>query len=174
MGKDLQVTIMCLEEALDLAKKGDSRVHMISIRNSSDPRGMYATMDSDPDKWAGLCKLEMDDIEFEDPRYHTPNIKHIEKAMHFAKTVEDKLVVHCTAGVCRSSAIAYLCACAHMPYEDAVKFVNPKNHWPNRLIVDLGAEYFKDRKVYNVLRDHMQTEFYARSWPRVGNNGYGV
>jgi len=166
------VKILSRWEALDLAVKGDSRVHLVSIRNSTDPRAMYASMDSDPEKWAGLCKLSMDDIEHDEPPYVLPELTHVSRAIEFSKTCEH-LVVHCTAGICRSSAIAYLCACQRMDYEEAAKFVEPKQHWPNSHIVRLGAEHYKDPRIYDVLQAHMQADFSGRHWPRVASSGYG-
>jgi len=51
--------------------------------------------------------LKFHDIDFEHPRWRSPEQKHVVKALQFARSASGKrLLVHCHAGLSRSPAIA--------------------------------------------------------------------
>jgi predicted protein tyrosine phosphatase len=50
------------------------------------------------------------------------------------------LMVHCYAGVSRSSAVAYVLACIEKDPAEAINMLNPMIHSPNERIVELGAD----------------------------------
>ena len=57
-------------------------------------------------------RLEFDDIDtpYHDPEYVLPNVQHILKALYFMKFVhanKGDLLIHCQAGISRSTAIAF-------------------------------------------------------------------
>ena len=93
----------------------------------------------------------MDDLDSERqecPRpgmQHAPKMKDIRNVLHFTETFtdEDKVLIHCHAGLCRSTAVAFLALVQHgMTAEQAMDKVvevrpNP-SVCPNILIVRLG------------------------------------
>ncbi len=92
--------------------------------------------------------LPVDDIDhykFDD--FVAPRAYHIQSALDFAKG-RKKLLVCCRAGVCRSSATAYIAACQAVGSDAALGFLDPEKHRPNRLIVYLGACILDDREVW--------------------------
>lgn len=106
--------------------------------------------DSPVDRVASLCKglliLKFDDIEKDEYNkfgerlpYVCPAKEHIKEALDFARG-KDSLVVHCAAGISRSSAVAYVIACSRMSPKEALKVLDPNYHWPNLKVVQLGAE----------------------------------
>jgi predicted protein tyrosine phosphatase len=70
----------------------------------------------------------------------------VKKALEWSKG-KDRIVVHCGAGVSRSSSIAYVIACQRLGAKEAVKILDMSIHAPNPLIVSLGAEALNDKSV---------------------------
>jgi predicted protein tyrosine phosphatase len=88
---------------------------------------------------------EMDDIEqdIEDPRCRAPQLEDLEKILAFTSKLgkDDILLVHCHAGLCRSTAVAFLIMLQQgMNFEDAMAEVLRQREfaWPNIRIVLLG------------------------------------
>lgn len=86
--------------------------------------------------------LLFDDITYPIEKCKMPTKEDIEKALSFAEDCKGDIVVSCTAGVSRSSAIAYLIAAKKFGVEKAYDVLNFCSHWPNDLIISLGAEIF--------------------------------
>jgi len=77
-----------------------------------------------------------------------PEESHVRQAIEFAAD-KDKILVHCWAGVSRSSATAFIVACSRgqNPFEAARTLLNPAIHAPNPLVVALGAEILGDPNI---------------------------
>ena len=94
-----------------------------------------------------------------------PRRAHIEQLIAFDATSHEgeRLVVHCTAGISRSTAaLAVLLAARHPNLDDeifaAIREVRPMA-WPNRLVVSLGDELLGRRGALNAaLRRHYETQ----------------
>lgn len=100
------------------------------------------------------------DFHLEDPKNHClelfhdaeitdgkgfvlPEEAHIKRILQFTSKIEDddNVLVHCHAGLCRSTAVAFLALIQHG--ETAVKAMEKvidvrSQAWPNMLIVELG------------------------------------
>jgi predicted protein tyrosine phosphatase len=77
--------------------------------------------------------------------YVPPSESHVADALAFAAACQGPIVVHCYAGVSRSTAMAYAIACAREPRRDeaelarALRSLSP-TATPNRLIVRLADQ----------------------------------
>src|SRR3990170_190751 len=88
--------------------------------------------------------LEMHDISFPIDGYLTPELEHIERLVAFVRRWDRAapLVVHCHAGISRSTAAAFVSVCALHPHRDehtvarALRRASP-TALPNALIVTL-------------------------------------
>lgn len=110
---------------------------------------------------------------------HAPRLEHIERLLHFGKRIPSgaKVVVHCEAGVCRSTAAAFLLLVQAMGTEKAeealeiVRQVRPVA-LPNLLIVAHGdhlfgtggrltdlAEKLGDKRAARLLASEERSEF---------------
>lgn len=79
-----------------------------------------------------------------------PQYEDIVKSLDWAKDKE-KIVVACHAGISRSSALAVVIALqAWQDAEQAISILNPKEHSPNRRIIEIGHARFRQYR----LRDH--------------------
>jgi predicted protein tyrosine phosphatase len=114
--------------------------HLVSLINRaylvSTPRGVQA----DNHLW-----LEIDDISAPLDGYILPQAHHVEQLLAFVRAWDriQPLVVHCHAGISRSSAAAFVAACALVPHRDermialAVRKASP-TALPNARIVSLA------------------------------------
>jgi predicted protein tyrosine phosphatase len=134
--------------------------HVISIRD-------FKAESAPVDRVAKLCR-SMLVLRFNDLRdvhlnrlttadmakygLHYPEKEHVEAALDYAK---DKLslLVHCTAGVSRSSAMAYVIACSRVVPSDALRVLDSKFHWPNDRVVRLGAEILGDPEIVRAVKE---------------------
>jgi predicted protein tyrosine phosphatase len=90
-------------------------------------------------------KVSMDDISEPADGFVAPNDGHIVQVLAFVRGWDRKapLVVHCYAGISRSSASAFIAACALNPHRDEasiarqIRAASPIAQ-PNRLIVTLA------------------------------------
>ena len=99
--------------------------------------------------------LRFDDINQQMDDYVIPQISHIKRALDFADKIEDgSLLIHCRAGISRSSAIALAVIAKRLgsgKEEEAVntlEHINP-NCRPNKSIVEMTDELLeRDGKLY--------------------------
>ncbi|MBY0459271.1 MAG: hypothetical protein K2V38_18230 [Gemmataceae bacterium] len=83
-----------------------------------------------------LC-LRFDDIEEPRPPLVPPTASQVAEAIGFAKE-KGELLVSCRAGRGRSVALAYLILFHARGPAEAVAFLDPTRHRPNRRVVELG------------------------------------
>ena len=68
-------------------------------------------------------RLEFHDIHFPTQDYVLPSATHIDRLLRFLDRwdPQDSLLIHCRAGIGRSTATAYIAACYHNPDIDELK-----------------------------------------------------
>lgn len=90
-------------------------------------------------------KVEMDDIIEETAGFVAPTAAHVERVLDFVRrwSRDAPLVIHCYAGISRSTASAFAAACLLNPHRDEtaiarqIRLASP-SALPNRLIVALA------------------------------------
>jgi predicted protein tyrosine phosphatase len=94
---------------------------------------------------ANHLKVQVDDITEHMDGFLAPNDSHIEQVLNFVRNWDRKapLVVHCYAGISRSTASAFAAACMLNPHRDEVSIARQIRAAspiaaPNRLIVSLA------------------------------------
>ncbi len=94
---------------------------------------------------ANHLMIAMDDISEPADGFVTPSEDHIEKVLAFVRgwNRQAPLVVHCYAGISRSTASAFAAACALNPHRDEMAIARQMRSasptaYPNRLIVSLA------------------------------------
>jgi predicted protein tyrosine phosphatase len=94
---------------------------------------------------ANHLKVSMDDITEPMEGYVAPNEEHVEQVLNFVRGWDRRapLVIHCYAGVSRSTASAFATACALNPKRDEIEIARQIRAAspiasPNRLIVALA------------------------------------
>ena len=94
---------------------------------------------------ANHLRVQMDDITEAAEGFIAPSDVHIEQVLHFVRGWDRNapLVVHCYAGISRSTASAFAAVCALNPHRDEVAIARQIRAAspiaaPNRLIVSLA------------------------------------
>jgi predicted protein tyrosine phosphatase len=94
---------------------------------------------------ANHLKVSMDDITEQTDGFVAPSEQHIEKVLAFVRGWDRgaPMVVHCYAGISRSTASAFMAVCALNPHRDEVSIARQIRAaspiaQPNRLIVSLA------------------------------------
>lgn len=125
--------------------KNRGKWFVISIRDAEETS---APIDAFKDLCQGILALNFDDVY--DQRKHSdyklPSMADVKSVIEWSRG-KDQILVHCHAGISRSSAMAYLIACDKVGAQAAVGVLNPFLHWPNPLIVKMGGEFLGDPKV---------------------------
>lgn len=94
---------------------------------------------------ANHLMIRMDDITEQADGFVAPCVDHIERALAFVRGWDRTapLVIHCYAGISRSTASAFMAACALNPHRDETAIARQMRAasptaYPNRLIVELA------------------------------------
>src|SRR5712675_1083392 len=94
---------------------------------------------------ANHLKVQMDDITEQIDGFVAPSDQHIERVLNFVRGWDRNapLVVHCYAGISRSTASAFAAVCALNPHRDEISIARQIRAaspiaQPNRLIVSLA------------------------------------
>ena len=132
-------------------KKHPKKWNIVFINNPTEPLP----------KWVNLLAkdvlhLQFDDIVFEGKKLlKAPSKEDISKALEWTKS-KDNVLFSCHAGVSRSSAMAYVCACQEFHHEDAIKMLIPMEHYPNYRIVTLGSEIIKNKDMLEAFKQWLE------------------
>jgi predicted protein tyrosine phosphatase len=96
---------------------------------------------------ANHLKISMDDITEAAEGFVAPSAGHVEQVLNFARnwTRDAPMVIHCYAGISRSTASAFAAACLLNPHRDELSIARQirkasPSAFPNRLIVRLADE----------------------------------
>ncbi len=146
MKQKFNIAIYSLDRISEVIRKRKTDWDIVSIRSSGCP-GAYTVFDTYHSNYNSIICEEFDDIESPDDELKVVTRAKIVKILKWAKG-KNNIVVHCTAGISRSSAVAYLIACSRMHPSKAIKILDPKQHSPNALVVFHGIKILKDMAVY--------------------------
>jgi predicted protein tyrosine phosphatase len=96
---------------------------------------------------ANHLRIQMDDINAPADGFVAPTLAHVEQALDFIRKWDRTapMVIHCYAGISRSTASAFMAACALNPHRDEFSIARQIRRasptaYPNRLIVTLADE----------------------------------
>jgi len=132
---------------------------VVSIRDAKDKS---APVDEFKEMCLGILPLYFDDVHrpSEQADFIFPRIEQVRQAVEWSRG-KDAILVHCHAGISRSSAIAYVIACDKIGPKEAIKVLDSRLHWPNPLVIALGAEVLGNPEVVNTFihwKAHMRTQ----------------
>jgi predicted protein tyrosine phosphatase len=131
---------VCSLAALPETVRSTGASHILTVMANVDqvlrPRSVLA---------ANHLKVQMDDITEQMEGFVAPTEAHIEQVLNFVRGWDRgaPLVVHCYAGISRSTASAFAAACALNPHRDETTIARQIRAasaiaQPNRLIVSLA------------------------------------
>jgi predicted protein tyrosine phosphatase len=155
---DLAIHHICgLDELREAPLSSADRI--VSILNPDDPPPADLSSISAP-----ILTLRFDDV-IAAADGAAPTMLHIEALLAFdaAARTDERLLVHCTAGISRSSAaLAVLLAARHPELDHeifaAIRQIRPRA-WPNSLVVSLGDKLLGRRgALVAALRRHYDVQ----------------
>jgi predicted protein tyrosine phosphatase len=122
--------------------------NVVSIRDS---QSRYCPVDAVEHLCKTLLKVFFDDVysdKYKNSYQKLVTLEDIKTIIEFAVGKKD-LLIHCVAGVSRSSAVAYIISCTLESPWDAIRRLNPEDHLPNDLVVRLGAKLLDNQDIWN-------------------------
>ena len=146
MKKNNDITIWSLGDIARAITEKRTGFNIVSIRSSDAPTGTYDDFEKHRHNYRDIIIECFDDLRFPEEGFITPSHEHIRRILKWAKGKE-RIAVHCTAGISRSSAVAYLIACQRVSPKKAVKILDPAKHCPNKIVLEIGKEIFKDESI---------------------------
>ena len=157
MNTDFEIRIASKLAAIDEIMRNRHKWHVLSIRDPEDKKAPI-------DVFKNLCKSILP-LKFHDIRDEhegavdnhgnplvLPEVNDVKNALEWS-IGKDRILVHCEAGISRSSAMAYLIACTRMSAKKATTILNFHLHWPNPRIVRIGSEVMNRADVLAVLEE---------------------
>jgi len=133
---------------------------LISIRDNKKS-DVYDRIDMMQSRCGGMHTVVMSDVQFGETVSGgeiMPAIGLVRPALEFAKG-HDNVAVHCTAGVSRSSAMAFLVELQRTGDADvAVKVLDHNIHYPNMSIVMIGEHILGIDCVETIMEFNMAAE----------------
>ena len=92
-------------------------------------------------------RLGLNDVSTTELAEDPPNEKHVDELIRFGRSWDAKapMLIHCWAGISRSTAAAFVLACERNPHADEFEIARAlrrasRSATPNRLIVSLADE----------------------------------
>ena len=146
----MNIIIRSQDDAATEVRQEPGKWSVISIRGPEDG---VIPIDNHTDLCADVLVVEFDDVwkQMHEDRgwgkLATP-----EQLTEILKWAEGKenILVHCFAGICRSSAVAFLIGSQAEGPESAMRFMSTKLHTPNEWVIRLGAHLLKNREIERV------------------------
>ena len=131
---------VCSLAALPETVKATGASHVLTVMANIDQVQRPASVLE-----ANHLKVSMDDITQEMDGFLAPSQEHIERVLNFVRSWDRgaPLVVHCYAGISRSTASAFAAACMLNPHRNEIEIARQIRARspiasPNRLIVTLA------------------------------------
>ena len=146
------IFIASLERTLSMIALGLNGYDIISIRSSNIDPIVYAAIDAYGMGTDDVLAMTFDDIVTLEKERILPSETHIRKILDWSKD-KGQIIVHCTAGVCRSAACAYLIECLEKPPTKAIRILDYDLHSPNNLILKIGADILKRPEIVEVYEE---------------------
>jgi predicted protein tyrosine phosphatase len=131
---------VCSLAALPLTVQATGASHILTVMANVDQVQRPASVLP-----ANHLRVQMDDITEQIDGFVAPSDKHIAQVLNFVRGWDRSapLVVHCYAGISRSTASAFAAVCALNPHRDEIAIARQIRKaspiaQPNRLIVSLA------------------------------------
>ena len=136
---------------------------IVSIRNSNLPESNYAVFKKYRRNFRNIHVTVFDDIEYPQDGRAIVEPEQIKLILAWARNRRN-IAVHCTAGISRSSAVAYLIACTRMPASDAIGLLDPDRHCPNDLVIYHGIKILNDISIYEEYMKWIMRAAISNDW----------
>jgi predicted protein tyrosine phosphatase len=163
----VDIEIHSIGSALGAVHGNPGRYHVASIR---DTRTADCLIDRHEHSCRSLLRLQFDDAW---TQLHAgwgqtlPSSAQVQAALDWARPrLDEPILVHCVAGISRSSAIACLIARCAGDDTEAASILDASRHWPNPRIVQIGVRLLAAPDLPAAISERIP------NWP-VAGDGHG-
>jgi len=127
---------------------------VVSVREYAEKDRELPDIDEWKEMPGEVLPLYMDDIPWSNRRIEgAPLIQDVGRVIKTC-TRQRRILVHCFAGVSRSSALAYIIACAASgSAKAALSVLNAADHEPNEIIVHYGARLLGSDRIWDEMKN---------------------
>jgi predicted protein tyrosine phosphatase len=157
----MNIQIFSAENAAKELKQHSKKWHVVSLRDVKYNFGDHPLEGLD-EHTKDIIVVGMDDISWSTPPslgYTPPSREKVQKIIDWVEENQPKnLMVHCWAGVSRSSATAFVLSCLYNTPEEAFNLLNPEKHMPNLMIMDYGLDIVNDPEATKWYRKFIQLQ----------------
>ena len=142
--------------------------HVITLLHNADSVATASVIDT-----ANHLRLSMHDISAPSPGMVQPGVEHVQRILTFARAWDRSapMVVHCLAGISRSTATAFITACALNPHADVtaiaqrIRVLSPTAS-PNILLVEIADDLLgRGGRMVSAIEDIGYGEPASEGWP---------
>jgi|SaaInlV_100m_DNA_2_1039680.scaffolds.fasta_scaffold17815_3 predicted protein tyrosine phosphatase len=155
----MNIQIFSARMAAKELKSSPNKWHVVSIRGIRHTPTVHP-LDFVEDSPKDMIIVRFDDISWStDPSlgYSPPKREDVEKIFNWVDEKEpENLMVHCWAGISRSSAIAFLLSCKYE--QDTKALLNPDRHKPNVIVMDYGLDILNNTVASKLYRDFILSQ----------------
>lgn len=144
-----QIKIASLYEVFALISTKKTSYNIVSIQSTEEAEEIQDMFNLYIENFNSVYPVIFDDITEPFSGYTMPNEKDIKDVLEWCRNKDD-LLVHCSAGISRSSALAYLIECSRKPPHKAVKILNSSIYLPNRLILEIGSRILDNPDILEI------------------------
>ena len=160
----MNIEIFSAKNAARQVRLESGKWHVISLRTPNKP-DQGPPMHNHAHFAAAILIRKFDDVWADKHGklgFQLPSREDVQACFDFvAEHNPENLLVHCDAGVSRSSATAYILACISKQPEEAINMLNPMIHMPNELIVKFGTEILGNPDVWRHFQKGFGDELFA-------------
>jgi len=160
----VNIEIFSAKGAAKEVKRNPGMWHVISLRGPDQPDSEHP-MYKHEQYCAAIVIRKFDDVWLDkhgQQGYILPSKEDVQACLDFVTEHSPaNLLVHCAAGVSRSSATAYLVACTMKPASEAITMLNPMLHMPNERIVQYGTEILGNTDIWREFQKEFGDELFA-------------
>lgn len=143
----------------------DGKWHVISLRTPPQHDGRPHPVQNVQRNAKAMIVRQFDDVwkaKHERSGFILPTKEDVQACLDFVTNQQpENLLVHCDAGVSRSSAMAYVIACTMRPPQEALNLLNPMLHMPNERIVKYGSEILENDDVWLAFKKDFGDDLFA-------------
>jgi predicted protein tyrosine phosphatase len=151
----MNIQIFSAEAAAKEIRASSKKWHVISIRDCRHSVAEHP-VDFVEENCDRILITRFDDITWStNPGlgYTSPKKEDIADIFHWVETNRPvNLMVHCWAGVARSSAVAFMLSCKYNSAEEAFNLLDPDRHQPNVMVMDFGLDLLSDTEANRYYR----------------------
>jgi predicted protein tyrosine phosphatase len=157
----MEIHIFSHDHAWKFARRAPKQYDVIIVSNRADdyPLDLHEVCND-------VLKLTFHDVDHDESPYRMPQLEDVQRGLEWARG-RSKIISACQAGISRSSALAFLCKLQECgDVQEAATVWRMGYHWPNKRIIELGAQLLQQPQALDVYARFTETANARLTQPR--------